>query len=116
VPLDSLRGFRLVTSLAVLTEASHLLAFSVDAQRSLLEFVAAGAIELADLGPAQLIRSAELMVKHKELPMDLADATVVVLAEQLRTNMVFTLDRRDFSIYRLGRRSFRLPGPSRGRS
>jgi predicted nucleic acid-binding protein len=39
--------------------------------------------------------------------MDLADATLVALAEQLRSYQVFTLDRIDFSIYRAhSRRAF----------
>jgi predicted nucleic acid-binding protein len=40
--------------------------------------------------------------------MDFTDATLVVLAERLRATAVFTLDRRDFSVYRVGRRAFRL--------
>ena len=48
------------------------------------------------------------MRRYADLPMDLADATLVVLAERLRTPWIFTLDRRDFSVYRVGRRTFRL--------
>jgi len=43
------------------------------------------------------------MRRYADLPMDLADATLVVLAERLRTPWIFTLDRRDFSVYRVGR-------------
>ena len=40
--------------------------------------------------------------------MDFADATLVVLAEELNTDMVFTFDR-DFAVYRInGRKSFRI--------
>jgi predicted nucleic acid-binding protein len=44
--------------------------------------------------------------------MDYADATLVVLAEELGTNRVFTTDRRDFGVYRVrGRRRFEIvPG------
>jgi predicted nucleic acid-binding protein len=38
--------------------------------------------------------------------MDYADATLVLLAERLDTMRVFTLDRRDFGVYRVGRRRF----------
>ena len=48
------------------------------------------------------------MAKYADLPMDFADATLVVLAELLGTTTVFTLDRRDFGIYRLGRRKLTL--------
>jgi len=41
--------------------------------------------------------------------MDYADATLVVLAEDLGANLVFTLDHRDFEVYRIGRRgTFRV--------
>jgi len=44
--------------------------------------------------------------------MDVADATLVVLAEDLGTSVVFTTDRKDFGVYRLkGRTPFRIvPG------
>jgi predicted nucleic acid-binding protein len=44
------------------------------------------------------------MDKYRSVPMDFADATLVALAEELETDCAFTLDRRGFSIYRLGRR------------
>jgi predicted nucleic acid-binding protein len=49
------------------------------------------------------------MRKYQDLPMDLADATLVVLGEDLGTEQVFTLDRRGFSTYRLhGKSPFHL--------
>jgi predicted nucleic acid-binding protein len=106
--LGALSRSRLVTSLAVLTEASHLLAFSPDAQRSVIEFAGAGAIEVTDFDAGSLARSAALMKKYEDLPMDLADATLVVLAERLGTTQIFTLDRQDFSVYRIGRKAFKI--------
>lgn len=109
--LGRLSRYRLVTTLAILTEASHLLAYSAEAQQALLAFVGAVAVEVAELDAAHLSRAAELMKKYEDLPMDLADATLVLLAGVLRTNSIFTLDRQDFSVFRIGRRTFRiLPG------
>jgi predicted nucleic acid-binding protein len=34
--------------------------------------------------------------------MDFADATLVVLAEDLGSDLVFTTDHRDFEVYRAG--------------
>ncbi len=48
------------------------------------------------------------MRRYADLPMDFADATLVALAPRYATRTVFTLDRPDFRVYRLGRRSFRL--------
>lgn len=110
--LAQLRQRRRVTSLAVLTEAVYLLSFSAQAQRALLAFVAAGAVGIAEFDAQQVSRAAALMERYEDLPMDFADATLVVLGESLQTTTVFTLDRRDFGVYRLGRRAFRLvPAP-----
>jgi len=98
----------LVTSLAVVTEATYLLGFSVQAQASVLRFIVAGAMEIAELTVPELSQAAALMERYANLPMDFADATLVVLAERLRTPWVFTLDRKDFSVYRVGRRALRL--------
>ena len=98
----------LVTSLAVLTEATYLLGFARRAQRALLAFVAAAAVEIADFGAGDVSRAIALMERFDDLPMDFADATLVVLAERLGTNRVFTLDRKDFGAYRIGRRAFRI--------
>ena len=99
---------RLLTTLAVLTEATYLLAFSRQAQRAVIQFVASGAVELIELSGDHLARAVALMEQYEDLPMDFADATLVAIAESERTQMVFTLDRRDFSIYRAGRKPFRV--------
>ena len=104
---------RLVTTQAVLTEVSYLLGFSPRAQRAALYFVSSGAVELAELNSNGITRVIALMEQYEDLPMDFADATLVVLAEQEPTQWVFTLDERDFSVYRAGRKTFRLlPEPS----
>ncbi len=67
---------------------------------------------MPELGAADVGRASALMAKYHDLPMDFADATLVVLAERLGTPRIFTLDRKDFGAYRLGRRSFRIvPDP-----
>jgi uncharacterized protein len=49
------------------------------------------------------------MNRYADCPMDFADATLVVLAEDLGTNVVLTTDQRDFSIYRIaGRKQFKI--------
>jgi predicted nucleic acid-binding protein len=45
----------------------------------------------------------ELMRKYRDLPMDLADAALVRVAERERLRRIFTLDRRDFQVYRPSR-------------
>jgi predicted nucleic acid-binding protein len=43
------------------------------------------------------------MWKYRDLPMDLADAALVRVAEREHIRRIFTIDRRDFEVYRLHR-------------
>ena len=51
-----------------------------------------------------LERTEKLMIKYKDVPMDFADATMVVLAEKFGVNCIFTLDRRGFEVFKYDRR------------
>lgn len=48
-------------------------------------------------------RAFALMERYADHPMDLADASLVAAAEALETRKIFTIDRNDFSTYRLRR-------------
>ena len=87
----------------VLTEAIYLLSFSWEGQTALMEMIETGAVEILPLGVADIPRIRELMRKYRDLPMDLADAALVRVAERERLRRVFTIDRRDFQIYRPSR-------------
>jgi uncharacterized protein len=87
----------------VLTEALYLLNFSWEAQNALWEMIQAGAVEILPLGTDDVARMRDLMRKYRDLPMDLADAALVRIAERERLRRIFTLDRRDFQIYRPSR-------------
>lgn len=104
--LDVLGRAELVTNLAVLTEATSLLDFSIDARRALFAFVASGALTVDPVGASDVSRAGELMDKYADVPMDFVDATLVAQAERLGTTGIFTLDE-DFDTYRVGRKSFR---------
>ena len=84
-------------------EAMHLLSFSWRAQEALWEMMEMGAVEILPLGIDDVPRMKELMRKYRDLPMDLADAALVRAAERERLRRIFTLDRRDFQIYRPSR-------------
>jgi uncharacterized protein len=92
----------LITTLPVMTEASHLLLGALGTP-ALLSFVAAwrdGAFQVFELGAAHAARVEALMRKHADLPMDLADASLVVLAESLGHGRILSTDARDFGAYR----------------
>ena len=63
--------------------------------------MAAGGLPVRFLEGTGLGRAFELMDAYADHPMDLADASLVVAGEAVRTRKVFTLDRGDFSTYRL---------------
>jgi uncharacterized protein len=102
---DAFAGFNepLGTVWPVLTEAIYLLSFSWEAQTALMEMIETGAVEVLPLGVDDIPRMRELMRKYRDLPMDLADAALVRVAERDRLRRVFTIDRRDFQIYRPSR-------------
>ena len=102
----------IVSTEAILTEATHLLGRLKGGKRACLDFFIGGGALLVPSADASLRRCRKLLEEYADLPMDYADSTLVALGEELGTNLVFTTDRRDFSVYRLrGRRHFRvLPG------
>jgi len=101
--VDALAKLRdpLTTVWPVITEAMYLLNFSWQAQDALWELVLEETVQLLPLEADVYPRMRELMQKYKTLPMDLADAALVCVAERERIRRIFTLDKRDFSIYRL---------------
>jgi predicted nucleic acid-binding protein len=106
-----------VSTEAVLTEATHLLAGVAGGPRACGDFFLEGGAVLVPSSPVSLRRCRELIQTYRDLPMDFADATLVVLAEELNTRLVLTTDRRDFGVYRIrGRERFRIKPdlPSRG--
>lgn len=82
------------------TEAIYLLRSSARAQRALWDMINVGAVRLLELGHDDCPRMRELMWKYRDLPMDLADAALVRVAERDQLKRVFTIDRHDFEIYR----------------
>jgi len=73
------------------------------AQDALWEMIDAGAVEILPLGTDDVARMRDLMRKYRDLPMDLAYAALVRVAERERLRRIFTLYRRDFQIYRPSR-------------
>jgi predicted nucleic acid-binding protein len=93
----------LVTVWPVVTETMYLLRSYGRAQDALWEMIETEAVEILALEKDYVARIKELMRKYRDLPMDLADAALVRVAERERLRRIFTLDRRDFQIYRPSR-------------
>jgi len=110
--LEDFQG-ELLTTEPVLTEAIHLLGYSVKAQLCCIEFLLDEEVTIVPQSAQSLSRVAVLMEKYQDIPMDFADATLVVLAEETGIREVLTLDIRGFHVYRIhGRKHFKvLPDP-----
>jgi hypothetical protein len=94
----------LVTVWPAFTEAMYLLGRSWPGQKALWSRLETQALAVAPLDGTDAPRMRELMEKYRDLPMDLADAALVRIAERESLTRIFTLDRKHFSIYRPGRR------------
>ena len=100
----------LITTWPAFTEAMYLLARAggIGAQQALWRLVQTDRLVVADLSAAAVDRSARLMDQYADRPMDLANATLVALAEEQGNRRIFTLDA-DFQIYRFrGRQRFEM--------
>ena len=100
--VDALKTIRdpMLTVWPAVTEALFLVRDSWPAQAALLEMIESRVVELLPLDEDDVPRMTELMGKYRDLPMDLADAALVRVAERERLRHVFTLDQRDFRVYR----------------
>lgn len=94
-----------VSTEAVLTEATHLLARVPGGRQACCNFFLEGGAVLVPSTTTSLRRCRDLIHAYRDQPMDFADATLVVLAEELKTRLVFTTDRRDFGVYRIDGKS-----------
>lgn len=93
----------MATTAPVLAEAFHMLRHNTIGVRNLMNFVLDSGLIIYPLQRPVLELSFELMDRYANVPMDFADATLVAVAELRGLRTVFTLDRRDFAIYRIGR-------------
>lgn len=90
----------LATVWPAFTEAMYLLRGSWRAQDALWQMLTSPALVVLSLDADDVPRMHELMEKYRDLPMDLADAALVRVAERDHLRQVFTLDRTDFELYR----------------
>ena len=79
----------------------HLLKDGRNGPRRLAEFVHAAGVHVFECTRAQeLLSAVSLMEKYSDTPMDFADATLILLSDEIGTNQIVTLDRRGFAIFR----------------
>ncbi|WP_262984353.1 type II toxin-antitoxin system VapC family toxin [Nostoc sp. 'Peltigera membranacea cyanobiont' 210A] len=92
---------RLITTWSVVTETCYLLLTrkGVDAEIIFINTLQEELFTIFNFKLHHTARIIELMKKYADLPMDLADASLVILAEHLGHGRIFSVDQRDFNTY-----------------
>jgi uncharacterized protein len=99
----------LFTCWPVITEAAWLLRRDSNAVQQLLNSIESGFLELLPLTTSDAKAIASILKKYRDIRIQLADAALVHLAARDGVHTIFTLDQRDFSVYRLPKgRAFRI--------
>ena len=87
----------------VIPEAAWLLRAYPPAIRKLLSTFHGGSFELVPLDETDLRGIAAILAKYRTLGIQLADASLVHVANREGIEILFTLDRRAFGLLRLAR-------------
>ena len=92
----------LLTTWPCFTEAMYFLGDlkGWNGQKTLWQFIERGALRVHISTDSETQRMRVLMEKYSDTPMDLADASLVAIAESQGLHRIFTLDR-DFGVYRI---------------
>lgn len=89
----------LTTSWPVLTEVCHMLDFNINAQIDFLKWINLGSLKVENIEQLEIERIIQLSEKYSDVPMDLADASLIVLSEKLKIKEIITIDN-EYYIYR----------------
>ena len=90
---------KLITSWAVITEVSHMLDFNLQVQIDFLKWCEVGGIEVYDISQTEISSIRIMMEKYIDVPMDLADVTLMYIANKENIKNIVSIDS-DFDIYR----------------
>ena len=90
---------QLITSWPAITEVTHLLSFNVNVQIDFLEWLKREAVTIVNLENIHLERIIQLSKKYSDVPMDLADSSLIVIAELTNITDIITIDS-DYYIYK----------------
>jgi predicted nucleic acid-binding protein len=99
--LEFVKSFegKFLSTWPVLTEAVHMLDFSVRAKLDFLKWVEKEGIEIYQLFSDDLTEIIYSIEKYSNVPMDLADASLIAVSEKTGILKILTIDR-DYYIYR----------------
>ncbi|MBN2650752.1 MAG: PIN domain-containing protein [Spirochaetales bacterium] len=96
---------RLVTSWLVVTEVSYMLGFSIEAQIDFLKWIEIGGLEILDLTVNDISKLIDLTRKYSDLPMDIADGSLILLAQRMDSRQIISIDS-DYQVYCIGNEKY----------
>jgi predicted nucleic acid-binding protein len=102
--LKSYKG-KLITTLPVITEVTHLLSFNIKVQIDFLKWVERGGLDIFDLNINHFSRIIQLAEKYADVPMDFADGSMIIIAEDTGNKDIITIDS-DYHIYKIKGKGF----------
>jgi len=94
------KNYKFMTTIPVITEVCHMLDFNVNVQILFLEWIMNDGILIHETPQKDFARIIELTKKYKDCPMDFADASLVIAAEETKIKKIISIDS-DFNVYRL---------------
>ena len=94
-----------ITTWAVVTEVTHMLDFNLNVQLDFLKWLELGAIEIYEIKQSDLVEIVPMMTKYTNVPMDLADSTLMFVAQKENIKDIISIDS-DFDIYRTLKKGF----------
>jgi len=90
---------KLISTWAVITEVTHMLSFNLTVQLNFLKWVELEAITIYQIEQSELTAMIKMMRKYSDIPMDLADSTLMYVAQKENIKNIISIDS-DFDIYR----------------
>lgn len=99
--LEFMKTFKgeLITSWSVVTEVTHMLDFNLQVQIDFLKWCEIGGVTLFEISQDELCDIRVMIEKYSDVPMDLADATLMYIANKEKLKNIISIDS-DFDIYR----------------
>lgn len=90
----------LLTTWAVITEVSYMLSFNLTVQIDFLKWLERGGLNIYEISQDEVLNIRVMMEKYIDVPMDLADSSLVYVACKEQIKQVISIDS-DFDIYRV---------------
>ncbi|MDX1958322.1 MAG: PIN domain-containing protein [Leptospiraceae bacterium] len=94
------------TTWPVITETMHFLNFNAEVQSDFLKWLQRDPLRISTQDKKSLEKIRILILKYQNVPMDFADASLLLLSEEENINHILTLDS-DYIVYRSKKKKFK---------